>query len=423
MKDALAARTSQTRALALPPIALWKLALMVVGPGLVVMLADTDAGSAIVAAQSGAQWGYRLLSLQLLLVPILYIVQELTVRLGLATHKGHGELIAEHFGKAWAWLSVGTLLVSCVGAMLTEFSGIAGVGVLFGISPWISILLTVIFLVAVVATGSYRRVELIAMLIGLFEIAFVAVAFVSHPSGTAMLQGMAQMPLGDRQYLLLLAGNIGAVIMPWMIFYQQSAVVDKGLDMSHIRPARWDTAMGAIITQVIMASILILVASTIGSKNPNTSLDTVPQIADALIPFLGYFWGKVIFALGMLGAALVAMIVVSLTAAWGVGEVTGYKRSLEYRPFEAPWFYGIYVLSLLLGAAIVLSGVNLVKLAVGVNVMNALLLPIVLGFLFLLARRALPEAWRLKGWQAWLVGFIILFTACLGVYAGIMGML
>ncbi|MBU6410848.1 MAG: divalent metal cation transporter, partial [Verrucomicrobia bacterium] len=342
------------------PIPLWKLALITVGPGLVVMLADTDAGSAIVAAQSGARWGYRLLLLQLLLVPILYVVQELTVRLGLVTRKGHGELIAEHFGKGWAWLSVGTLLVSCVGAMLTEFSGIAGVGQLFGVSPWMSISLTVIFLIAVVATGTYRQVEKVALLIGLFELAFVAVAIVSHPSGTAMLHGMAQMPLGDRQYLFLLASNVGAVIMPWMVFYQQSAVVDKGLDISHLKPARLDTAIGAVVTQVIMAAILIVTASTIGAKNPHASLDTVQQIANALIPFLGSFWGKVIFALGMLGAAWVATIVVSLTAAWGLGEVTGYRRSLAHHPFEAPWFYAVYVVSLLIGAGVVLSGVNLV---------------------------------------------------------------
>jgi Mn2+/Fe2+ NRAMP family transporter len=417
----LATEKSKTKALVLPATPFWKLALVMFGPGLVVMLADTDAGSTIVAAQSGAQWGYRLLLLQLLLMPILYVVQELTVRLGLATHKGHGELIAEHFGKGWAWLSVSTLLVSCVGAMLTEFSGIAGVGLLFGISPWISISLTVIFLVVVATTGSYQRVELVALLIGLFELAFVAVAFVSHPSGTAMLQGMAHMPLGDRQYLFLLASNVGAVIMPWMIFYQQSAVVDKGLDISHIKPARWDTAIGALVTQVIMAAILILAATTIGAKNSNAPLDTVQQIADALTPFLGSFWGKVIFALGMLGAAGVATIVVSLTAAWGLGEVTGYKHSLEHHPLEAPWFYGIYVVSLLIGGGIVLSGVNLVKLAVSVNVMNALLLPIVLGFLYLLARKALPEPWRLKGWYAWVVGLIVLSTAGLGVYAGIMG--
>lgn len=387
------------------------------------MLADTDDGSAIVAAQSGAQWGYRLLLLQLVLVPVLYIVQELTVRLGLATRKGHGELIAEHFGKAWAWLSVSTLLVSCIGAMLTEFSGIAGVGLLFGISPWLSISLTIFLLVTIVTTGSYRRVEMIAILIGLFEFAFVAVAFVSHPGGTAMLQGMAHMPLDNHQYLFLLAGNVGAVIMPWMVFYQQSAVIDKGMDISGIKSARFDTVIGAIVTQVIMASILILAATTIGAKNPNATLDTVQQIADALVPFLGCFWGKVIFAAGMLGAAWVATIVVSLTAAWGLGEVTGYKRSLALHPFDAPWFYCIYVGGLLIGAGIVLSGVNLVKLAISVNVMNALLLPIVLGFLYLLARKALPEECRLKGWYAWVVGLVVLCTAGLGVYAGIVGIL
>jgi len=230
------------------------------------------------------------------------------------------------------------------------------------------------------------------------------------------------MPLGDRQYLFLLASNVGAVIMPWMVFYQQSAVVDKGLNISHLKPARLDTIIGAFITQGIMVAILVLAATTIGTKNPNTPLDTVQQIADALIPFLGSFWGKAIFALGMLGAASVATIVVSLTAAWGLGEVTGYKRSLANHPFEAPWFYGVYVVSLLTGAGIVLSGVNSVKLAIGVNVMNALLLPIVLGFLFMLAIKALPEPWRLKGWYAWLVGFIVLCTACLGVYASIMGL-
>ncbi len=406
---------------AMPPIPAWQLALAVMGPGLVVMLADTDAGSAIVAAQSGARWGYRLLLPQFLLIPILFVVQELTVRLGLATQKGHGELIAERFGKGWAWLSVSTLMVSCVGALLTEFSGIAGVGLLFGISPWVSILATVVFLVVVVATGSYRQVELLAILIGLFELAFVGVAIVSHPHGAAILTDMTHIPLGNKQYLFLLAANVGAVIMPWMIFYQQSALVDKGLNISHVKPARWDTAIGAVVTQIIMAAILILTATTIGSKNPATPLNTVQQIADALIPFLGLYWGKAVFALGMLGAALVASIVVSLTAAWGLGEVTGYKRSLAHYPFEAPWFYGVYVASLLIGAAIVLSGVNLVKLAVSVEVMNSLLLPIVLGFLYMLARKALPPPWKLKGRYAWLVGLIIFFTAALGVYAGVMG--
>jgi Mn2+/Fe2+ NRAMP family transporter len=407
----------------LPKMSLWKMLLLVAGPGLVVMLADTDAGSVITAAQSGAQFGYSLLLLQVLLVPILYIVQELTVRLGLATQKGHGELISATFGKAWAWLSVSTLMVSCIGALLTEFAGIEGVGRLFGISPWISIGMTIVFLVVVVGTGGYRQVEIIALLIGLFELAFIAVAVASHPSPTAMLAAISSQPIHNPAYLFLIAGNVGAVIMPWMVFYQQSAVIDKGLNISHLKPARLDTAIGALVTQIIMAAVLILTAASIGSNHSHVSLNTVQQIATAVTPVLGSSWGRVVFALGMLGAALVATIVVSLTAAWGLGEVTGYKRSLAHHPFEAPWFYGVYLTCLLIGAGIVLSGVNLVRLTVGVEVMNALLLPIVLGFLFLLARKALPDPWRLKGPYAWVVGFIVLLTSLVGVYAGIFGLL
>lgn len=397
----------------------WKALLFVAGPGLVVMLADTDAGSVITAAQSGAQFGYSLLMLQVLLVPILYVMQELTVRLGLATQKGHGELIAQRFGKAWAWLSVSTLMASCVGALLTEFAGIEGVGRLFGVAPWLSISMTILFLVVVVATGTYRRVEMIAIMIGLFELAFIAVAAISHPSPAAMIAAIMKQPVRNPDYLFLIAGNVGAVIMPWMIFYQQSAVVDKGLNITHLKAARLDTAIGALITQIIMAAVLILTAATIGKTNPNASLNTVHQIATALTPVVGSWWGRVVFALGMLGAALVATIVVSLTAAWGLGEVTGYKRSLAHHPFEAPWFYGVYLICLLVGAGIVLSGINLVRLTLSVEVMNALLLPIVLGFLFLLARKALPEPWRLQGWYAWLVGSVAVLTAVVGVYAGL----
>ncbi|MGC8624804.1 MAG: NRAMP family divalent metal transporter [Phycisphaerae bacterium] len=396
--------------------------LLVAGPGLVVMLADTDAGSVITAAQSGAQFGYRLLMLQVLLIPILYIVQELTLRLGLVTQKGHGELISATFGKAWAWLSISTLMVSCIGALLTEFAGIEGVGQLFGVAPWASIGLTIVFMVVVVGTGSYRQVEIVAMLIGLFELAFVAMAVVSHPSPTAMLAAIAHQPVHSVDYLFLIAGNVGAVIMPWMVFYQQSAVVDKGLNISHIKPARLDTLLGALVTQIIMASVLVLTAATIGKTNPDASLNTVQQIATALTPILGSFWGRAVFALGMLGAAWVATIVVSLTAAWGLGEVTGYKRSLANHPFEAPWFYGVYLACLLLGAGIVLSGMNLIRLTVGVEVMNALLLPIVLGFLFMLARKALPDPWRLKGVYAWVVGGVVILTTVVGVYAGIAGL-
>jgi NRAMP (natural resistance-associated macrophage protein)-like metal ion transporter len=399
----------------------WKLFLAVMGPGLVVMLADTDVGSIITAAQSGVQWGYRLLLLQLLLVPVLFVVQELTVRLGIFTGQGHGELIRKSFGTGWAWLSVCGLGVATVGALVTEFSGVAAVGELFGVPRAFSLGLTAAALLAIVLTGSYRRVERVAIGLGLFEFAFFFVAWRAHPHGAAIVTGMMHMPLGNGAYLYLVAANIGAVIMPWMIFYQQSAVADKKLQPHHYKHARLDTAIGSLITQAVMAAILITAAATIGRWHGNATLNSIGDITKMLVPFLGADVGRVVFGLGTIGAALVAAIVASLASAWGFGEVTGYRHSLEHRPLEAPWFYGIYSLAVIGGAVVVDLAPNLVELNIGVEVMNALMLPLVLGFLVALAFRALPPEHRLKGLYAWIVVGVALITAGLGVYGGITG--
>ncbi len=400
---------------------LWRFLMFAVGPGLVVMLADTDAGSLITAAQCGAIWSYRMLLLMLILIPILFIAQELTLRLGLVTGKGHGELIKECFGRRWAWLSVGTLILSCMGAMVTEFSGIAGVGSLFGVPAGVSVGLVILFMIVMAWTGSYHHVERCAILIGLFELIFVAVAILAHPHYQEAASTMWNIPFHNGQYWYLAAATVGAVIMPWMVFYQQSAVIDKKLNHTHLKVARLDTAIGAILTQVIMASMVMITAATIGKAHEGVPLNTVSQISEALIPFLGKTVGELLFALGMFGASLVAAIVVSLTAAWGLGEVMGYKRSLEHHPKEAPWFYVVYTLVLILGGLLVLSGINLVSLSVAVEVMNAILLPIVLGFLYLLAIKTLPEPYRLKGRYAQIVGLILGVTALFGLISGIWG--
>lgn len=399
----------------------WARFAAVTGPGLVVMLADTDAGSVITAAQSGAEWGYRLLLLQLVLVPILFIVQELTVRLGIVTGKGHAVLIRDQYGSVWAWVSVGTLAVACVGALLSELSGLAGVGLLFGIPAWITMTAVVGGLTLMAYTGSYLSVERAAMAIGAFELVFLIVAWQANPDPAAMLENAVRIPWRDPQYLYLVAANIGAVIMPWMVFYQQSAVVEKRLGVQDLAAARWDTAVGAVATQLIMAGVLVATAATLGASGNGASLDTVQDIAHAITPFLGETSGKLLFALGMTGSALVATIVVTLTVARTLGEVLGVKHSLEHSPREAPWFYGIYTASLAGGGLLVASGANLVALSVGVQVMNALLLPIVLGFLYLLARR-LPLPHRLRGGYAIVVAVIITATTAFGVYAGLTGL-
>lgn len=396
--------------------------LTVAGPGLVVMLADTDAGSVITAAQSGAQWGFNLLLLQFILIPILYIVQELTVRLGLVTGKGHAEMIKKHFGIGWAWLSVGTLTLACLGALLSELSGLAGVGNLIGVPIPVTMVLVVVTLSAMAITHTYLTIERIAVFVGSFEIVFLLVAWLAHPGAREVAAGALAIPIGDPKYLFLASANIGAVIMPWMVFFQQSSIVEKGLTVKDLRHARIDTAVGAVLTQLVMAAVLVAVAATIGKEHVNGSLDTIEQIVGAITPFLGQFGGKLLFGLGMSGAALVATIVVTLTAARTLAEVLGAKHKLEDEPRDAPWFYGFYVAALVACAAVVASKVNLVALSVGVQVMNALLLPVVLTFLFLLARR-LPEPYRLKGAYAIISGSIVLVTTLFGVYSGVVGLL
>ncbi len=151
------------------------------GPGIVVMLADTDAGNVVTASQSGAQWGYRLLPLVLLLIPLLYMLQELTVRLGIYTGRGHGELIRSRFGLGWALLSTAGLAAATIGSLITEFTGVAGIGELFDVSRSLTLPLAAAALLVIVATGSYKRVERAALIVGLFELAFFVVAWASHP--------------------------------------------------------------------------------------------------------------------------------------------------------------------------------------------------------------------------------------------------
>ena len=394
--------------------------LSVAGPGIVVMLADTDAGSVITAAQSGAQWGYKLLVLQFVLIPILYVVQELTVRLGIVTGEGHAALIRRHFGRGWAWISVSALLVACVGALLTEFAGLAGIGAMIGVSPRATMILVVLTLTLIAVTGSYKSVERIALGVGLFELAFLVVAVVAHPTMGELLRDAGSVPFGDPKYLLLVSANIGAVIMPWMVFYQQSAVIEKGLVTADLPAARADTLAGSVVTQLIMAAVLVSTAAAL-SHGPTKTLDTVQQIADALTQVLGSTSGRLCFGLGIAGAAIVAAIVVTLTAARTLGELLGYAHSLDKPLVEAPWFYGMYALTLAAGALVVLSGASLVQLSVYVQVMNAMLLPLVLGFLFLLARR-LPPPYRLEGTAAAVTGLLMTVTVVLGLYSGIAGL-
>ena len=389
----------------------------VMGPGLVVMLADTDAGCLITAAQSGAEWGFALVLPQLLLIPVLYAAQEITVRLGLVTGKGHGQLIREHFGLRWGVLSAGTLMLSAIGALLTEFAGVAGVGELFGVSKWLTVPVCTALLLGLAYTRSYRRVERIGIAIGLGELFFIPAMVLAHPRLHDLVHGFASIPLNHPSYTYLVAANVGAVVMPWMIFYQQSAVVHRGLTARDLRRERQDTAIGTLLTQAIMIIVVITFAATVWRAGGGSSLNTVSDMASALHPFLGSTTADVLLGAAVLGGALVAAIVVSLAGSWGISEVLGWKHSLDERPNRSnAKFYLVYGAAHVLGAVLVLASVNLVRLAIDVEVLNALLLPVVLGFLLLLERKALPDAHRMHGTYRVAVTGVCLIVIAFGLY-------
>jgi Mn2+/Fe2+ NRAMP family transporter len=393
------------------------------GPGLLVMLADTDAGNVVTGAQAGAQWGYRLLPLVLLLIPMLYMVQELTVRLGIHTGRGHGELIRERFGVGWAWLSTAGLAAATIGSLVTEFTGVAGIGELYGLSRGLTLPVATAALLAVVATGSYRRAERTAIIIGLFELAFFAVAWAAHPSLGTLAKDVVDLPIGNREFMYLVAAVIGAVFSPWMIFYQQSAIADKKLRPSDLKAARWDTAVGAVLTQCLTGAVLVAAAATLVSGGVSARLDSVGEISAALSQLLGESVGRLVFSVGVLGACMVAAIVSSLALAWGVGEVTGYRHSLECRPFEAKWFYGVYATSVVGAAALVWFVPDLVWLNIAAQVLNAFLLPLVIGFLVALAVKALPEPQRPRRVYLWVLIGISAMVIAVGLFGGISGLL
>ncbi len=238
-----------------------------------------------------------------------------------------------------------------------------------------------------------------------------------------MAKDMSDLPLGNSAFQFLVAAIIGATFNPWMIFYQQSATVDKKLQPSDLVHARWDTGIGAVVTQCLTGAVLVAAAAAFASGSAPVSLSSVGEISGALTPVLGESAGRVIFSAGVLGACLVAAIVCSLALAWGVGEVAGYRRSLENRPFEAKWFYGAYALCVVGSAALVWFASDLVWLNIAAQVLNAFLMPLVIGLLVALAATALPQPVRLRGWYLAMIVVVSTVVSAVGVFGGVQALM
>jgi Mn2+/Fe2+ NRAMP family transporter len=393
------------------------------GPGLLVMLADCDAGNVVTAAQSGARWGIGLLPVLLALIPLLYMIQEFTVRLGIFNGRGFGELVRKRFGGVWASIAAAGLVVAAMGSLVTEFTGVAGVGEMYGIPRHVSLSLAVGVLLAVVLTGSHRRVDRVAVFIGMFELAFFAVVWQARPDFDALARQFQSLPFHRAEFSYLAAALIGATFNPWMIFYQQAAIADKELASSDYRAARIETAIGSALTQLLTAAVLVAIAATLSNASAAHGFQSVGEISGALSRAVGPQTGRLLFGVGVLGASLVAAIVCSLALAWGLGEVAGYRRSLEGSPSNAPWFFGVYAAALIVSALIVELDSNLVALNIGAQVVNALMLPLVAGLLIALSAAALPRAQRSGRWYLWLVSILVAIASVAGFVGAAAGWL
>lgn len=381
-----------------------------VGPGLLVCLADTDAGCLIVAAQSGARWGYSLLLLQVILIPILFLAQELTVRLGIYTKQGHTACIKQHFGPFWCWFTVSFLIIECIGAMISEMSGVAAIAELWGMSRVAATLLAAAGISGIVLSCTYKQIEAIGVIFGLFELTFVLSMFLYHPDPMEVFRGSLKFH-EDPEYVGLISANIGAVIMPWMIYFQQSAVVARRLTSPEdLAEERAHTFIGSCLTQLVMIGMLV----TLAAANPgNTDLEGVTDIVDALSPVLGASSAKILVSLGFVGGSLCAAFVVSLAAAWALCEAMGSDdaHALDRKLGQAPSFYVAFLGVMFVGTAILLYGVDIVELNMFVETMDGVLMPFAVGFLWLLASsEALPPEVRLRGAQKW--GCAAIFSTC-----------
>jgi NRAMP (natural resistance-associated macrophage protein)-like metal ion transporter len=359
-----------------------KIYLLIAGPGLIVMLADNDAGGITTYTVTGARYGYGLIWFLLLLLPVAYVVQEMTVRLGAVTKRGHAEAIFDAFGSFWGWFSFIDLALVNWLTLITEFIGMTAALAIFGVNPFITVTIVSIVMMLMVLQGKYWTWEKIALLFAALNIVYIPAAFLVHPSvGEVLKIGLVpHFPGGFNGTLFFfLMANIGTTIAPWMIFFQQSAVVDKGMKEKDIPWGQMDTLIGSAFT-VLVAVFLVVVAGTVlyGSE-----VESAAQAASVLMtsnPWLGTF-----IAIGLFNAGFLGAICISLASSWAFGEVFGWAHSLNFRIREAPWFYACYLFALVsAGAVVLIPNAPLVLITLFVQVIAVTLLPAALVFLILL---------------------------------------
>jgi len=375
--------------------------LMVLGPGLIVMVADNDAGAVSTYTQAGAQYGTNLLWLVLLLLPVCYFIQEMVVRLGIATGKGHAAMIYQRFGKWWGMFSLVDLELVNFLTLVTEFAAIDLALTKLGVDPRFGIPAVAAGLILIAISGSYRRWERIVVFLCLLDLSWFVVTWKLHPAVAEAVRAtfIPAIPAGGitTDFMFLVIAVVGTTIAPWQLFFQQSCIADKRLRYSDVPWARLDTFVGACIT-ITVAACMMLVGNA--SRVHGFHFTDPAQMAADLGTFAGPFVRNVILLM-MINAAVLGTTAISLSSAWAYGEVRGWPHSLQLPFKQARGFYAVYLACVAAAAAIVLiPRAPLQLIILGVQVLAGVILPSAVIFLQLLLNdRELLGEYANKRWN------------------------
>ena len=355
------------------------------GPGLIAANAGNDAGGVATYASVGAKFGYDLLWMMVVITVSLIVVQEMAARMGAVTGKGLAELIREHYGIRWSAFATLSVLIANLGICISEFVGIGAALSLAHVPKYLSIPVAALLVWLLLVRGSYRGAERIFVLMTLPFFAYPIAAILARPNwghvGKAIIVPHVQM---SSAYLLLFVATAGTTITPFMQLYLQSAVVERGIGPEDLGPERAEVVTGSIFANLVAMFIIIATGATLYVHGDHT-IGSAADAAKALAPFAGRY-AEILFAVGLLGASLLAAAILPVTAAYVVAETFGYEKGISRRPREAPVFVGVITVLIVIGTAVALiPGLPVISLLVFVQIVNGALLPITLFFIWKLA--------------------------------------
>ena len=369
------------------------LIIALIGPGILVMVADNDAGGVITYAQTGSIFGLGFfIPLMILMVPTAYLVQEMTVRLAAVTRRGHAEMIWKRYGPFWGAFSLGDLVIANSLTLVTEFIGITFGMSIFGVKPLIAVIIGIAFISTVMLTLRYHKWERASLIIAFFNMIFIPLVFFAHPDWSLVAKSFLTWHISggiSTLFIYVLLANIGTTIAPWMLFFQQSSEVDKGTVPEDIGAGKRDTFVGACIMATVAICILVLTGTLVfstghvGSTTSTTSY-SIAFILNTISKKIGTVPVE-LFALGLIDAGIIAAIALTASTSWAVGEAFNWPKSINLPFLEGRKFYIPGIISMLIAAAIVLvPNVPLGFLNITVQVIASIFMPAALLFLLLL---------------------------------------